>query len=340
MVINAPWHKKAVLNILHTEVDRVITKELFLKKYNISEELFQSAGISWEELCDIYDNFDLKKDEKYQKIMEDFFDAYLKDMNKGKGEDKEKVRIHSIRSRVKNPEHLLAKIIRKKQENHNKYKNLDKSNYEKFVTDLIGIRCLVLFKADWQGFHYYILSKFENNVEYYIRDPILDFDNDDTHFYIAEKPKVHIRNGDARDIYDEVLSPDSIIDGKVYRSAHYIIKYKGVYLEIQVRTLFEEGWGEIDHAVVYPYYQNDKVLKEYTELLNRLSGLADEMSSFFNRLKDLEIKALENTLSNKDNKDRTGEVLETVSKKEEKVSRNVEKSLDTPYDCLQSVLDE
>ncbi len=123
---------------------------------------------------------------------------------------------------------------------------------------------------------------------------------------------------------------------------HYIIKYKGIYLEIQVRTLFEEGWGEIDHAVVYPYYQNDKVLKEYTELLNRLSGLADEMSSFFNRLKNLEIKALENTLSNSDNKNGTEEteVLETVNKKEEKVSRNVEKSLDTPYDCLQSVLDE
>ena len=320
----------------------MITKELFLKKYNITEELFQSAEISWEELCDIYDDFVLKKDEKYQKIMEDFFDTYLKDMNKDKSEDEEKVRIHSIRSRVKNPEHLLAKIVRKKQENYHKYKNLDKTNYEKFITDLIGIRCLVLFKADRQGFHYYMLSKFDNNFEYYIKDSILDFDNDDTHFYIAEKPKVHIRNGDAREIYDEVLPPDSIMDGKVYRSVHYIIKYKGIYLEIQVRTLFEEGWGEIDHAVVYPYYQNDKVLKEYTELLNRLSGLADEMSSFFNRLKNLEIKALENTLSKNHNMDgaEETEVLETVNKKEEKVSRDEEISLGTPYDCLQSVLDE
>lgn len=320
----------------------MITKELFLRKYNITKELFQSAGISWEELCEIYDDFVLKKDEKYQTIMDEFLDTYLKDINKEKSEEEEKVRIHSVRSRVKNPEHLLAKIIRKKQENHKKYKNLDKSNYEKFVTDLIGIRCLVLFKADWQGFHYYILSKFDNNVEYYIRDSLLDFDDDDTHFYIAEKPKVHIRNGDARDIYDEVLPPDSVIDGKVYRSVHYIIKYKGVYLEIQVRTLFEEGWGEIDHAVVYPYYQNDKILKEYTELLNRLSGLADEMSSFFYRLKSLEMKALEHSLQN--NNEKVGaeetEILQAVNKKEEKVSGNEKKSLETPYDCLQSVLDE
>lgn len=34
------------------------------------------------------------------------------------------------------------------------------------------------------------------------------------------------------------------------------------------------------------------------------------------------------------------EVLETVNKKEEKVSRDEEISLGTPYDCLQSVLDE
>ena len=33
----------------------------------------------------------------------------------------------------------------------------------------------------------------------------------------------------------------------------YIVKYQGVYMEIQIRTLFEEGWGEIDHHILYPY---------------------------------------------------------------------------------------
>lgn len=320
----------------------MITKELFLEKYNITEELFQSAGVTWEELCDIYEDFSDKND-KYEEILEEFLNTYLKDVNKDKKENGEEVKIHSIRSRVKNPEHLLAKIVRKKQENQSKYKNLDKSNYEKFITDLIGIRCLVLFKVDWQSFHYYILSKFENNVEYYIKDSILDFDDDENHFYIAEKPKVHIRNGDARDIYDEVLPPDSVIDGKVYRSVHYIIKYGGVYLEIQVRTLFEEGWGEIDHEIVYPYYQEDKILKEYTELLNRLSGLADEMSGFFNRLKSLEIQVLESKISDNDDMVKIGtnnaEALKTTNQEEIKL-RNETKSMDTIYDCLQSVLDE
>lgn len=89
----------------------MITKGLFLEKYNITEELFQSAGMSWEELCDIYRDFSLNRKEKYENILEDFLDTYLKDMNKDKKEDEEKVKIHSIRSRVKDPEHLLAKII-------------------------------------------------------------------------------------------------------------------------------------------------------------------------------------------------------------------------------------
>lgn len=320
----------------------MIAKELFLKKYNITEELFQSSGMTWEELCEIYEDFYLHKKKIYEEILDDFLRTYLKNMNKDKKEEEE-VKIHSIRSRVKSPEHLLAKIIRKKEQNQNKYRKLDKSNYEKFITDLIGIRCLVLFKEEWEGFHYYILSKFENNVEYYIKDSILDFDDDENHFYIAEKPKVHIRNGDARDVYDKVLPPECIIDGKVYRSVHYIIKYRGVYLEIQVRTLFEEGWGEIDHAVVYPYYQDDKILKEYTQLLNRLSGLADEMGGFFKHLKTLEVKNFENKISgdcdiSKREVEKDDSKIE--SKNKEKEMEGTKKLMATPYDCLQAVLNE
>lgn len=324
------------------EVNALITKEEFLKKYNISEDLFLSAGISWEDLCDIYQDFDQIKFDKYTDILEDFTKTYLKDINKDRVSDEEKVKVHSFRTRVKDPEHVIAKIIRKRQENQNKYRQLDKTNYEKFITDLIGIRCLVLFKADWKSFHQYIMSKFENNVNYYIRDCILDFDDNEDHFYIAEKPKVHIRNGDARKLYDEILPPDSVIDGKVYRSVHYIIKYKGIYLEIQVRTLFEEGWGEIDHAVVYPYFQDDQLLKEYTELLNRLSGLADEMSSFFYRLKMIEAENVQNVPQSGSSEIQNAKVSEGTALKIKGSDSCVPKEsrpIYTPNDCLKLVID-
>lgn len=320
----------------------MITKEKFLEKYNITEELFLSAEISWNDLCDIYNDFLLNKFDKYEKIREEFVNMYLKDINKNKRDTDEKVKVHSYLSRVKDPEHLIAKIIRKKQDNYSKYRKLDKTNYEKFITDLIGIRCLVLFKADWTSFHNYIMSQFDNNVDYYIKDSILDFDDNEDHFYIAEKPKVHIRNGDARELYDNLLPPDCVIDGKVYRSVHYIIKYKGVYLEIQVRTLFEEGWGEIDHAVVYPYFQDDKILKEYTELLNRLSGLADEMSGFFYRLKKIEIEYLKNAgseMKEPGEKECMPHGVLSKSQDSHELLSGASKT-DTPYDCLKSILDE
>lgn len=272
----------------------MITKESILSKYCISEEEFQDCEMTWEDLLYIYNDFAGAKEEHYKKVMEDFISEYLKDINKNHRLSVGKeVHVHSIHYRVKDAEHLIVKIIRKKRENNVKYKNLTRYNYEKFVMDLIGIRCLILFKDEWENIHSYITSEFENNDKCYIKDPIRDFDEDIHHRYIAEKPKVHIRNGDSRKQYEKIFSPSCVIDDKVYRSIHYIIKYKGVYLELQVRTIFEEGWGEIDHSIVYPYFQGDPLLSEYTELLNRLAGLADEMGTFFHSLKMQEIKYLE-----------------------------------------------
>ena len=91
------------------------------------------------------------------------------------------------------------------------------------------------------------------------------------------------RAGDTK-IYDS--NEIEIISDGIYRSLHYIIKYKGYYVEIQGRTLFEEGWSEIDHDIVYPYNTDDERLKDFSTLLNRLSGMADEMSSYFRRMKE------------------------------------------------------
>lgn len=315
----------------------LITKELLLEKFNISEDQIENSGLSLEELNDIAEDFKNQKHDKYEDIMKDFIKEYL--------ENTEVAKIHSYRARVKDPIHLAVKVIRRKQENYKKYEKLNKSNYEKFVTDLIGIRCFVLFKADWENFHTFILENFENNVECYVKDCISDFDEDRTHVYLAEKPKVHIRNGDARDIYEKFLPPDCVIDDKIYRSVHYIIKYQGVYLEIQVRTLFEEGWGEVDHAILYPYYQKDPIFKEYTELLNRLSGLADEMGSFFNKLKKLELEHLKqiecnNTIELAEEEEDVSSSLANVKTVPIRTEYNEVETVCTPSDCVKSILTE
>lgn len=134
----------------------MITKGEFLEKYHISEAEFREAEISWDDLCEIYQDYSERKWSKYKAARDDFFDTYLKDMNEGKNEA-ERIKVHTISTRIKDPEHLLAKIVNRKRKNDKKYCKLDKTNYEKFVTDLLGIRCLVIFKADWISFHEYAL---------------------------------------------------------------------------------------------------------------------------------------------------------------------------------------
>lgn len=251
----------------------MIDKETFLKAYSISLEELEQADINWEELNAIHENYS-DIEQQLREIGKEFVDTYLYDT--------EKAGIHSYRYRTKDPGHVLEKIIRKRREHFERFEQIDQNNFYKYLTDLIGIRVFFLYREDWKHFHDYITSVFENNPDCYVTDRVRDFDEDETHAYIAERPKVYRRNGDSR-IYDEDLI--EIKSDGIYRSLHYIIKYKGFYVELQARTLFEEGWSEVDHDIVYPYYLDDPMLKDYSMLLNRLSGMADEMSSYFRRIK-------------------------------------------------------
>ncbi len=252
-----------------------LEKGKFLEKYALTEAQFEAAELDWEELCAIAEDYTGRLDHFY-KIRDMFVREIIENQE-------EKTGLHSYRTRIKTAEHLIEKIIRRRVENYLKYWKLNRENYLKFVTDIIGFRGLLLYREDWVVFHKHLLSCFENRSEWYVHDCLRDFEQD-RDYYMAEAPKVHMRSGDFGDIYADWISSDNIYSQKYYRSVHYIIKYRGVYLELQVRTLFEEGWGEIDHHILYPYKKKDPMLTEFSELLNRLAGMGDEMASFYRRL--------------------------------------------------------
>ena len=69
--------------------------------------------------------------------------------------------IHSIRSRVKAPEHLIEKIIRKRgKEQKEKYSQINAENYLDIIRDFIGIRILVLSKEEWEGIFDWMVTAF------------------------------------------------------------------------------------------------------------------------------------------------------------------------------------
>jgi hypothetical protein len=55
-------------------------------------------------------------------------------------------------------------------------------------------------------------------------------------------------------------------------------------VELQVRTIFEEGWSEIDHRIRYPRQSDNPYLANFLAIFNRLAGSADEMGTFIKAL--------------------------------------------------------
>lgn len=236
----------------------LLNKEEFFEKYLINDEYFDNTGLNWSELEAIYYDYSAivnKLEIDSQHIVLKLIDVPS---------------VHSVRRRVKNPEHLLEKIIRKGK----KYRELgiNKDNYKSIITDLIGIRVLHLFKDDWLTIHNEVMHLWE----------------------VKETPQVNIRKGDNDGVDFEKMVEEAgcelIVRKYGYRSVHYLIgtplnKNDEIKVEIQVRTVFEEAWSEIDHKIRYPYDTQSEILSEYLAIFNRIVGSADEMGSFIKKLK-------------------------------------------------------
>lgn len=246
----------------------MLDKEAFFKKYSV-QEYFQKSGLDWKNLEDIYDDYVQYRNTELDGLCVELENFLMENFNVHSSSNSD-IPLHSIRGRVKSPEHLVEKIIRKRGKEHSyKYKDIDVSNYKSIVRDLIGIRILVLAKEEWEGIFDEIVSLFPQN--------------DSSDIRMVESPKAYTRYGD-RDIFKgKIVSEHS---NKGYRSQHYVICFKGVYCEIQVRTLSEEVFGEFDHKVKYPYRDNNKFLIRYSNTLSQLLDSVDELISTCFQLND------------------------------------------------------
>ncbi|WP_448125387.1 RelA/SpoT domain-containing protein [Pseudomonas veronii] len=171
--------------------------------------------------------------------------------------------VHSVRWRIKDTFAVLKKILRKNLEvkPKDKWQTITPENYRSVFSDLIGVRALHLLKEECI------------EVDKQIRDT---WNVDDT--------TIFKRHGDLE--ISEIIERGATeeIHSAGYRSIHYGISYQPekepILVEIQVRTIFQEGWSEIDHRVKYPDFFNNEILKYFLNVFNGLSGTADEMGSF------------------------------------------------------------
>ena len=218
----------------------------FCTEFNISGDKFRNARLTWAELEQIAEDFEHKRNEHQNTVRK-----YAEVLQKCLG-------VHSLNYRVKATKHLIEKIIRKNPYYLERGNALSVNNYEQKITDLMGIRILLLFKEDWLEVHNDLMEKYGN--------------------VLLESPFAYVREGDDTRLYEGKVE---VRKEKPYRSVHYVIQSdKGLGIEIQVRTLYEEAWSEIDHKLRYPYNITNDMLENYINIMNRLTGMGDEMGTF------------------------------------------------------------
>ncbi|MCE5219696.1 MAG: RelA/SpoT domain-containing protein [Clostridium sp.] len=227
----------------------------FLLKYPQSKEIITGNNINIDNLKEIYEDY-IEYKNSYENQAE-FIANILRSQEM----------VHSVKSRIKEPDRLIEKVIRKTTDRKSKYGDefeFTVDNYKNEINDLIGIRVIHIFKDQWQEIHEFI-SKTWKVIEI----------------------TANVRDGDNIEVF-ETQSIEVRSKASGYRSVHYLVEFyptsQKVIAEIQVRTIFEEGYGEIDHRLRYSHNEIPELLQSNLLLFNRIVGSADEMASLINNL--------------------------------------------------------
>lgn len=227
----------------------------FILKYPHTEEIIKKENINVKDLEDVYNDF------VNYKVSYENQAGFIANILRSQ------TMIHSVKSRIKAPDRLIEKIVRKTKDRKLKYGDefqFNVDNYKNEINDLIGIRVIHIFKDQWQEIHEFITKTWK-----------------------VIEVTANVREGDNTKKFEELnIEVKSRISG--YRSVHYLVEFyptnEKVIAEIQVRTIFEEGYGEIDHTLRYSHHEIPEILKSNLLLFNRIAGSADEMASLINDL--------------------------------------------------------
>lgn len=181
--------------------------------------------------------------------------------------------IHSVRHRLKEKSHLADKVTRKLISNPESQQMEFEEEWDPETTflsftDLAGVRVLLLHQKQFESVHTEIIRKVNSGD-----------------WFFHEAPKAYTWDPDSADYFIS-LGIETKVKESHYTSVHYVIrprKDSELACEIQVRTLFEEIWGEVDHTLNYPHPTDNIACKEQLRVLAKVVGAGSRLvDSIFN----------------------------------------------------------
>lgn len=180
--------------------------------------------------------------------------------------------VHSVKQRKKSRASILSKCERKS----NNGKTVSAENAAQELEDFFGIRLLHIHFDQAEHIHNFLNQKSKSGD-----------------FCFGEKPIAYTWDPEHENLLKrlgfEVKFKDSY-----YTSLHYILRVSQespIRCELQVRTLFEEAWGELDHWMNYPHPTDVLALKEQLLVLSRVVTAGSRLAVSINRI-------YENSLNN------------------------------------------
>ncbi len=176
--------------------------------------------------------------------------------------------VHSLRYRLKDVDHLIEKVERKNEDDARlepakRKGQITADNLFSRITDIAGVRVLHLHISQFERIHNALIAKI-----------------DEGEFTLFEPPKAYTWDPESGEYFDK-LKVRRELKESYYTSIHYVLRPNSksqATCEVQVRTLLEEVWGEVDHTMNYPYPTPDPHCREQIRILARLVGAGTHLA--------------------------------------------------------------
>jgi ppGpp synthetase/RelA/SpoT-type nucleotidyltranferase len=216
----------------------------------------------------------LKHYQLSRNVFQNFLDTFAIKIT-GSGEIKDY--IHSVKWRTKSPKSFIGKLKRRYEKLRDDGKPFDitKENLFLKINDLAGFRILYLHTTQFDKINEFLKKLFE-----------------DEKYELIEGPEARVWDDEYRKIYREKGIETKDSSENLYTSIHYIVNTKRnieFTFEIQVRTLADELWGEVDHQLNYPLKTKNISCGEQLKVLARVTSsctrLVDSIFKTYNSSK-------------------------------------------------------
>jgi len=190
-----------------------------------------------------------KEKEKYEELAEYVGHLIRDDPSSPRGS------LHTISYRIKDPARLIEKIEEENKQPGVGPGSITRENFSERVGDIVGIRLICLRLSDVETVEAYLALLAEEDILTFLRKPVRK-----RAFVLPVDP-------------GEGIPEDLELRYSGYSSIHYQVKLgensdasdalKGLQFELQLRTILEEAWGEIDHKYRYVLSRSGVELPEY-----------------------------------------------------------------------------